>query len=293
MPWRDVDGQPQYYTLPRKLLSNEVIEDLRSNRIVVTEGAPTIPGIGPEVLCSYALECLWAVLEGAADEAGGLPAEKYPKAIRAAGFDAAASPTLCSAFWAVWADIEGPKRDAFSVRHDADVLTVGLDELEAGKVVDVIQACRSDNLVSVDDLLEVLDVRLIYQVGLSQSQANPKVTFGNKLHNVHIQRAVKISQFNAFREEPEGFAKLLTLLHNSALAKLPDIESIDKEIMQLVGYFALSPLKVVYCILSAIESNPGNSKARALLAVVMLRPSLCTSSAILLGPHDAWSQARC
>jgi THO complex subunit 2 N-terminus len=290
MPYDQSSDEARYYGLPRhgqdSWLSNDTIRDLKAGRIVPSDAAPTIVGVdASKDACAFALECLWAVLAGASEEEGdgALPVARFPTAMRAAGISASASKDICSALWVVWADIEGIHRDAFCVDHKSESLTAAIDgpgEKEAAKMLEVLKACYDDELVTAVDIFATLDLRMIHgatwlHVGTS------KAAFRDKVFHVNIQKAVKITQFNAFREEPEGFAKLLTLLHNPALAKMTDVSKVDTEVMQLVGYFALSPLKVVYCILGAMEANRANCEARFLL------------SAHSFGPAERWLSAVC
>jgi hypothetical protein len=247
----------------RTVLTNSSLQGIVSSTIVPSEGAATIPGITESNFSGFVLDCLWAVIEG------DMEAEMFPRAIQAAGPQEGRSSKLAFLFLVVWADVEGPNRDGFSMEIRDPELAAPLGDPAAVKVVEAITACKKAHLVTTLDLLEVLDVRLLQQLGLTVSAlAKDKAkSFGNKLYATRVQRSIKLSLFNTFREETEGYAKLITLLNNAALSSLSSAEGVDNEVDQLIGFYKLAPLKVAFCILCGLEQNPASAPVRPLSSV--------------------------
>jgi hypothetical protein len=255
MPWNLSDPQNALYAPKRTLLTEEILQGTVANTVVPSEGAATIPGITHENFAAFALECAWAVIEN------DMEAEMLPRVIKAAGPQDDRSIQLAYVFLVVWTDIEGPKRDGFSMDIRDAELSTPLGDPAALKVVEAITACRKEQLVSNVDLLEVLDLRLLQQLGLTVSATSKEKAkgFGHRLYSTRVQKSIKLNVYNAFREETEGYAKLITLLHNEALCTAKDPEGVIMEVDQLTGYYKLFPLKVTYCILSALEHCPASA----------------------------------
>jgi THO complex subunit 2 N-terminus len=265
MPWNLSDPRNAVRAPVRTVLTDATLQGIVTGKIVPSDAAATVPGITRAKFAGYALDCLWAVMEG------DMEAEVFPRAIRASGPQDARSNTLAYVFLVAWADVEGPNRDAFSLELRDPELDTPLRDPQALKVAEAVAACRKEELVTTLDLYEVLDVRLLQQLGLTgplQQAPGKQRNFTNRLAQTRVQNALKISIYNTFREETEGFAKLVTLLNNSALAALADAAPVSREVDQLIGYYKLAPLKVAFCVLCALESNPASAPVRA-------RPRAC------------------
>lgn len=134
MPWNLSDPQNALRAPTRTVLTDATLRGLVSNTIVPSDGAATIPGITDDNFAGFALDCLWAVVEA------HMEAELLPKALRAAGPHNTRSAALAYTFLVVWADVEGPNRDGFSMDiRDAELYTP-LGDKAALKVVEAIQA---------------------------------------------------------------------------------------------------------------------------------------------------------
>ena len=255
MPWDLTDATKGTQAPARTVLTEKIVDGINQGTIVPSDAAPTVSGVHGGNFAAYVLDCIWAVCTKQ------LEVEPFLRAVRAAGPQPGRASTLAYAFLVVWADIEGPKVDSFGM----DLKDGMLSEKVGGPgklVVDLVSAAHRDGLVSSVDLLEVLDVRLLNlaQIGLADKTGK---AFTQRLTQTRVQRAVKINVFLTFREEAEGFGKLVTLLNNSALATLQSAAAVDKEVDQLIGYYSLAPIKVAYCILCALESQPNAAHVRA------------------------------
>jgi hypothetical protein len=255
MPWNLSDPHNAVYAPKRTLLTEDMLQGIVANTIVPCEGAATIPGITHDNFAAFVLDCVWAVIENDMD------AEVLPRAIKAAGPQEDRSMQLAYVFLVVWADVEGPNRDGFSMDIRDSELNTPLGDPAALKVVESITACKKEQLVSTVDLFEVLDLRLLQQLGLTVSATSKEKSrsFGHRLYSTRVQKSIKLNFYNTFREETEGYAKLITLLNNEALSAVKDPTGVVVEVDQLTGYYKLSPLKVTYCILSALENCPGSA----------------------------------
>lgn len=258
MPW--AVGAERSVAPPRTVLTEQVLEGLNSGKIAPTEGAATVPGITKDNFPAYLLDCLWAVVN---EE---LEADRLPQAIRAAGPQEAVSSTLVYAFLVVWADIEGPHRDSFSIDIRSAEFEHRYEDEEQIKLMGAVKACRQDDLVTAADLLEVLDAKMLQHpsLGLTLSPATGKgKSLATHMVSARTLQSQKIIIYPAFREDTEGYAKLLTLLNNGAISQLDNAEALNKEVDQLTGFYRLAPVKVAYCTLCAIEQQPAAAQVRA------------------------------
>lgn len=251
MPW----SADRVEALRLTLLNDDVLGQLNSgNHDVVLK-----LHVGPDTLAKFALECLWAVIKGKLD------AEQLPLAVKAAAVDGPVSAILAHVFWMVWSDIEGPFKDSFCEEMTAQ--EAPLESEDAGRVVDALAECRRQNVIAEQDILEILDLSLLVQSGNSAPQATGG-SFARKITIARNSKFLKIPTFNVFREELEGYAKLITLLNNPAIAEGQQSMRFCSEIDQLAGYYQLSPGKVASCILVAIQKDLSKAPVRVPTAAV-------------------------
>ena len=78
-----------------------------------------------------------------------------------------------------------------------------------------------------------------------------------KLHSPHY--SYKQQKFNLFREESEGYAKLITELNQDLSSVTPSY--IIEVIKSVIGYFNLDPNRVLDIILESFEFQPNQHKA--------------------------------
>ena len=139
MPWNLQDPQNALRAPARTVLTDATLRGIVSNTIVPSDGAATIPGINADNFASFALDCLWAVVDAQ------MEAELLPKALRAAGPQDLRSAVLAYTFLVVWADVEGPNRDGFSMDIREAELYTPLGDKAALKVVEAIQVRASSS----------------------------------------------------------------------------------------------------------------------------------------------------
>lgn len=248
MPWSASDDQaeaPAY-----SLLSDDVLSSLAQSS---WSGKPD--AVNDENFGLYVLECLWAVVEEKLEPDG------FPAAVKAPGVPGPHSKTISHSLWLVWADIEGPNADAFTEDVGSGACDSPLGSPQASRLVSVLQECRRQELVDDVDVFEILDFRLLVQSGLS-GPTTMATSFPKKVIVARNAKTVKISMFNVYREDLEGFAKLVTLLNNPALSERHQVTKICCEIDQLTGYYRLNPLKVCTCLLTAMERSPSLATVR-------------------------------
>lgn len=239
MPWSaDRTEAPQL-----SLLAGDVLEQLNSGNHEIVEKLPNIR----DRLAQFSLECVWAVAEGK------LQSEQLPMTIKAAGTEGSVSSILTHAFWLVWTDIEGPHVDNFCDDYNAPETVLGTSE-QGSRVAAALDACIKQDAIMSEDALEVLELNLLVQSGAIHAFSEGN-SFGKKILIARNSKFLKIPTFNVFREELEGYAKLITLLNNPALALIESKSRICTEMDQLAGYYQLSPSKVASCILVAMEKD--------------------------------------
>lgn len=246
MPWSVEDRS----VAPASSLPDDVFSQLNDGNLKVVQSLD----VNPETLAKFALECLWAVVDGK------LHANQLPLAIEATSVKhEVASAILAHVFWLVWSDIEGSKADSFCEEINAEEKP--LDSEAASRVIEALAECRRNGILKEQDSLEVLELNLLVQSGQTAPQTN-RNSFGRKIGIARNSKFLKIPTFTIFREELEGYAKLITLLNNPAIAQVNDAKRICTEVDQLAGYYQLNPSKVASCILVAMEQDLSSAQVR-------------------------------
>jgi len=74
-----------------------------------------------------------------------------------------------------------------------------------------------------------------------------------------VKEKLEQHKYNLFREENEGYAKLIMELLQGVLINEGNIEIVRQNIFSLIGYFDLDPNRAIDVILTAYELNPENN----------------------------------
>ena len=250
MPW-DITTANLSVAPLRVVLTNDTVEGLRTDKIVASDVARTIPGVCKNNLVQYILDCVWAALEE------DIPPKKVPVAVKAAVdvHELDVSSALANVFWLVWLDLSGDSEPT-PMFHDASP--------HISRLVDVIKACQAEQLVRTQGLMSHLDIPLLGLLGFipPAKGPDPNITFKKTCLSTTNRILYKMDRYNLFREESEGYSKLLTLLNNRAVSRQKDESKLRMEVTKLIGSFDLCPAKVLDCILGAVEFNPARNQVR-------------------------------
>ena len=162
--------------------------------------------------------------------------------------------------------------------HIADVLWfVGL-ELEAdGNKVEakkqytaLLQLLLKKKLVGEELLLARLENDVLQDVGLLKDAAD----FHKKQVKMNTRQLYTQQKYNLFREETEGYSKLIAEL--SELPAATDYTStrgcksaseVIQNLQSLIGYFDLDPNRVLDLVLEALEAVPSRVANRTLVSL--------------------------
>lgn len=110
------------------------------------------------------------------------------------------------------------------------------------------------NIINSSSLFEKLEDSSLYDIGL----INDKKMFKTRITRLNTKITYEQQKYNLYREESEGFAKLIFLLFQIQLTKENINNYIDK-ILCLIGFFDLDPNRVLDQILSAFQCDPFNT----------------------------------
>ncbi|XP_025831929.1 THO complex subunit 2 [Agrilus planipennis] len=103
-------------------------------------------------------------------------------------------------------------------------------------------------------LKERLEIDTLQEVGILKNRS-----FYTKFIKVKTKLYYKQRKFNLFREESEGFAKLITELNQEFSQKTSHTQLLDI-VKSLIGCFNLDPNRVLDVILESFENKPEDSK---------------------------------
>ncbi|CAH1976173.1 unnamed protein product [Acanthoscelides obtectus] len=116
-------------------------------------------------------------------------------------------------------------------------------------IVKECETCLSDKL-----LKERLDIDTLQEVGVLKNNI-----FSSKFIRVKTKLYYKQRKFNLFREECEGFAKLVTEL-NKEFNENTDPNELIGIVQSLIGCFNLDPNRVLDVILESFENKPKDAR---------------------------------
>ncbi|XP_068150279.1 THO complex subunit 2 [Drosophila tropicalis] len=150
---------------------------------------------------------------------------------------------------------------------ETSLMTDGLHEERHG----FVQLVKDmDKVVSESLLKERLEIDTLQEVGIVKNKS-----FYTKFIKVKTKLYYKQRRFNLFREESEGFAKLITEL-NQDFEDHTTPESIMDIIKSLIGCFNLDPNRVLDIIIESFETRPD----RWQLFIPLLRSYMPTGAII-------------
>ncbi|XP_017047454.1 THO complex subunit 2 [Drosophila ficusphila] len=130
---------------------------------------------------------------------------------------------------------------------ETSLMTEGLHE-ERHAFVQLVKDL--DKVVPESLLKERLEIDTLQEVGIVKNKS-----FYSKFIKVKTKLYYKQRRFNLFREESEGFAKLITEL-NQEFEESTTPESIMDIIKSLIGCFNLDPNRVLDIIIESFETRP-------------------------------------
>ncbi|XP_017152639.1 THO complex subunit 2 isoform X1 [Drosophila miranda] len=150
---------------------------------------------------------------------------------------------------------------------ETSLMTEGLQEERHG----FVQLVKDMDKVVPESLLkERLEIDTLQEVGIVKNKG-----FYSKFIKVKTKLYYKQRRFNLFREESEGFAKLITEL-NQDFEESTTPESIMDIIKSLIGCFNLDPNRVLDIIIESFETRPD----RWQLFIPLLRSYMPTGAII-------------
>ncbi|EAT47141.1 AAEL001716-PA [Aedes aegypti] len=113
---------------------------------------------------------------------------------------------------------------------------------------------ESERFLSEKLLKERLEIDTLQDVGTIKNRS-----FYTKFIKVKTKLYYKQRRFNLFREESEGYAKLITEL-NQEFTETNTVQSILEIIKSLIGCFNLDPNRVLDIMLESFETRPEHDK---------------------------------
>ncbi|KAI0988893.1 hypothetical protein GJ496_002642 [Pomphorhynchus laevis] len=125
-----------------------------------------------------------------------------------------------------------------------------IQNAEYSKILPQLIAAISE-LISVTDLKECLDFQTLADAQLIPSPES----INQKFVKLKTRMFYKQQKFNLFREESEGYSKLITLLLHLNSNNTYTVSEIKNAICSLIGFFNLDPNRVFDVILESTESN--------------------------------------
>lgn len=102
--------------------------------------------------------------------------------------------------------------------------------------------------------MEQLEVETLAKCGIID---DPNM-FKKKMNVVRTRNIFEQQKFNLLREENEGFAKLIVEL-NQLNINASNVETVEKNVQALIGFFNLDPNRVLDIILDSFQNNLWNS----------------------------------
>ncbi|RHY96056.1 hypothetical protein DYB35_002031, partial [Aphanomyces astaci] len=115
---------------------------------------------------------------------------------------------------------------------------------------------HSRALVPPATLKSVLELEILHEAGIS---SEPTATIMKKVVRINTRNLYTQNKFNLLKEESEGFAKVLCLLHSDITCET--LQASKQNLLSLIGttwYFDLDPNRVLDLVLDAYEVHYTN-----------------------------------
>ncbi|KJE97099.1 Thoc2 protein [Capsaspora owczarzaki ATCC 30864] len=108
-----------------------------------------------------------------------------------------------------------------------------------------------EKLVTEDAFKERLEAATLAAVSITRDAA----TFKTTVTRMRTKLFYKQQKFNLFREESEGYAKLISELSQESLS-VAVCHTVSRHVQSLIGFFDLDPNRVMDIILNCFENEP-------------------------------------
>ncbi|KAG5888387.1 hypothetical protein JTB14_035693 [Gonioctena quinquepunctata] len=149
-------------------------------------------------------------------------------------------------------DIPSVILDVLNLEDAITSQTDGEDTKDRSNFCAIVKEC--EKFLSDKLLKERLEIDTLQEVGVLKNN-----TFYSKFIKVKTKLYYKQRKFNLFREECEGFAKLVTELNNE-FCKNTSPDELIGIVQSLIGCFNLDPNRVLDVILESFESKPKDAR---------------------------------
>lgn len=121
------------------------------------------------------------------------------------------------------------------------------------KLCSLVKKIHDDSLLDSVAMKMCLDINLLCGAGIWRDEQS----FKTRLVKYNTQLMYKQQKYNLFREESEGYAKLITSL--SALPPPPhQVSDVTKHLISIIGYFDLDPNRAADVALDCFEQDLWN-----------------------------------
>lgn len=171
-----------------------------------------------------------------------------------------AKSMVVDVLWLIWLQLEEEKMPA-----------------EKARFVAFVEECSARSIFDQSMLKERLPIEFLAELKLIQSEE----VWRKKEVRFRTQTLYRQQKFNLLREEPEGFAKLITEL-NYYFAPSSGINDQTESILQmvnrlesLVGYFDLDPNRVIDIILESVIVRPDTEERLIRLLGLFNKVTVC------------------
>jgi THO complex subunit 2 len=160
-------------------------------------------------------------------------------------------------FWVLWTEVQS---------HD--------NSYSKARLIALIKECLNSKLCSKELLMERLDAQLLEAISLCVAK-----NFQNNTSRFQTQRWFRQVKYNLFREESEGYSKLITDL--IAFFESPPAEvsvtELSARVQSYIGYFNMDPNRVIGVILHCFErhASPIHDETALQLLRAFKRSSVC------------------
>lgn len=127
---------------------------------------------------------------------------------------------------------------------------------------------QDEDVVPEFSLKASLEYDLLHEAGLV---SGPPV-MRKKILRINTKSLYTQRKYNLLREESEGFAKVLSLLHTGVTPA--QLDATQTDLLALIGYFDLDASRVLDLTLDAFEAQPENANFVELLGALFKRASI-------------------
>ena len=143
---------------------------------------------------------------------------------------------------------------SFTTYVDAASSSSSSDQQEIKLFSSIVSFFLNKKVITCNHLLEKFEEQTLVQCGIVYNSS----VFKSQITRINTEMYYEQQKYNLFREESEGFAKLIVYLLNVIHHRYAECNNVQEKITALIGFFDLDPTRVIDIVIEVYCCNALN-----------------------------------